>query len=434
MSTEWSRTTKYLVGIGLVLFGLYVLYLSRSVLSILIIAGLIAFLLMPLVDFFNGRCRLPRGLAVLLAYLILIVIVLLAPLIFLPPVIDGINFLLVIDYQSLIDGIQEWTEQALINLTNFDTVVLGYKFDLAPVVEPALDLVKDTGQSASISLPSLETIIQSLRSAANITYGFATNVAGVVFSSVLTLLLTLLSAVYMTLDAHKFTDRLVNIVPPPYRPEMAMLLHRLNKTWRAYLRGQLYLMLIIGVLTWVGATAIGLPGAFPLAVIAGVMELIPNLGPFLAAVPAVIVGLIQGSTYLPVNNLIFALIVIGLYILIQQVENTFVVPRILGEAVDLHPLVVLIGVVVGANVGGILGALLAAPVIATIREIVSYLYAKILGEDPFPPLDEDAEATRLSLQARGQLLFARIQELIRQPTIDTSQVTEEAQADVSKKG
>jgi predicted PurR-regulated permease PerM len=171
-------------------------------------------------------------------------------------------------------------------------------------------------------------------------------------------------------------------------------------------------MIIIGVVTWVGATAIGLPGAFPLAVIAGVMELIPNLGPFLAAIPAVIVALIQGSTYLAVNNLIFALIVIGLYFLIQQLENTFIVPRILGEAVDLHPFVVLIGVVIGANVAGILGALLAAPVIASGREIISYLYAKILGQDPFPPEDEKSEVVTVSWQEQGRQLITRGQQLV----------------------
>jgi predicted PurR-regulated permease PerM len=171
-------------------------------------------------------------------------------------------------------------------------------------------------------------------------------------------------------------------------------------------------MLIIGVVTWIGSTAIGLPGAFALATIAGVMELIPNLGPFLAAVPAVIVALIQGSTYLGVNHLTFALIVIGLYVVIQQIENTFIVPRVLGEAVNLHPLVVIIGVIVGANVAGILGALLAAPVIASIREILGYLYAKILGEDPYPPQPVQPEEVTPSLLEQIRLLWARGQQFI----------------------
>jgi hypothetical protein len=102
-------------------------------------------------------------------------------------------------------------------------------------------------------------------------------------------------------------------------------------------------------------------------------------------------------------------------------ENSFVVPRILGEAVDLHPIVVLIGVVIGANVAGILGALLAAPVIASGREIVSYLYAKILGEDPFPQEDEKPEVVSVSWQeqgrqwlARGQMLASKVRHMLQE--------------------
>ena len=431
MSTAWNRTTKYLVGVGLVLFGLYVLYLSGPVLPMLVIAALVSFLVLPLVNFFNGRLKVPRGLAVLLTYLLVAIVLLLSPLIFLPPVINGFNFLLNIDYDSLVVRVQEWMVQTLLHLQSVDFHMLGFSLDLKPIVAPALALVQDTSSSISLSLPSIETIVRSLRSAVNLTYGFATNIAGAVFTSILTFFVTLLSSIYMTVDAPKFTQRLLNIVPAPYRSEIAILLKRLNQTWRAYLRGQLYLMVIIGVLTWLGATAIGLPGAFALAVIAGVLELIPNLGPFLAAVPAVVVALIQGSTYLPVNNLVFALIVIGLYVLIQQIENTFLVPRILGEAVDLHPLVVLIGVIVGTNVAGILGALLAAPVIASVREIVSYLYAKILGEDPFPPETEEPKPETRSWSERFRLLTERWRQLL-QPGSNPSTPTavEEIQADI----
>ena len=389
---------------------------------------------MPLVGFFNQRCRIPRALAVLLSYVIVAIVVLLSPLIFLPPIIDGFNFLLNIDYDSLVLNIQNWLAQTLMNLKDADIRLLGYYVDLATVVQPALELVQNTTTSVSLSLPSFDMVVRSVRSAANLTYGFATNVAGAVFTSVLTVIITLLSAVYLSLDAHKFTGRFLRTVPAPYRPEIATLLKRLNRTWRAYLRGQLYLMVIIGVLTWIGASAVGLPGAFALAVIAGVLELIPNLGPFLAAIPAVVVALIQGSTYLPVSNLVFALIVIGLYVLIQQIENTFLVPRILGEAVDLHPLEVLIGVIVGTSVAGILGALLAAPVIASGREIVSYLYAKILGEEPFPPDQEEQEPIIISWRERARLLATRFQQLFNQPPADSAQVAaEDPQVDSSSK-
>lgn len=168
-------------------------------------------------------------------------------------------------------------------------------------------------------------------------------------------------------------------------------------------------MFIIGLITWMGGTALGLPGAFALAIIAGAMEIIPGLGPFLAAVPAVMVALIQGSNHLDVSHFIFALIVAGFYWGVQQIENNIIVPRVLGEAVELHPLVVMVGVVVGASVGGILGALLAAPVIASTKAIVSYLYAKILDQDPFPPQTEEAPEIRPFSWEQVKSLWHRVQ-------------------------
>jgi len=100
MNTEWSTPTKQIVGVGLAIFGLYILYISSSVITLVIIAALIAFLLMPIVDFFHHRLKLPRGVAILLAYLLSIIAILLAPLIFIPPIISGFNFLAGIDYQG----------------------------------------------------------------------------------------------------------------------------------------------------------------------------------------------------------------------------------------------------------------------------------------------------------------------------------------------
>jgi predicted PurR-regulated permease PerM len=127
------------------------------------------------------------------------------------------------------------------------------------------------------------------------------------------------------------------------------------------------------------------PGALSLAIIAGLLEVVPNLGPVVATIPAVVVALLQGSTYLPVNNVVLALIVIVFYIVVQQLENSLIVPRVLGEAVELPALVVMSGVLIGGSVAGILGALLATPVIATGREVLFYLYRKLLGQPPFPP-------------------------------------------------
>ena len=125
-----------------------------------------------------------------------------------------------------------------------------------------------------------------------------------------------------------------------------------------------------------------MPGALYLGIIAGLLEIIPTLGPIIAAVPAVIVALIQGSVSLPISHLAFAGLIILFYILVQQLENNLIVPRVLGAALELSPLIVMTGIVVGASVGGILGALLATPVIATGREVLHYIYRKMQVQEP----------------------------------------------------
>ncbi len=110
------------------------------------------------------------------------------------------------------------------------------------------------------------------------------------------------------------------------------------------------------------------------------------MGPTLATIPAVLVALTQGSDTLAVygiNNVGFALITVGLYFVIQQVESSILVPRIIGNSVNLHPIIVICGVVIGLNVGGILGAFLAAPLFASLRVLGSYIHAKLLDYPPF---------------------------------------------------
>ena len=406
MSTDWNKTTKHIVAVGMVLFGLYLLYLSGPVLKILVIAALVAFLLMPVVTFLHNRLKIPRVLATLLSYLVLIVAILLAPLVLLPPAIDGFNVLAGIDYQAVGGNLFHWTEDTLVTVSQVETSILGFTVDLSGVAKPALEALRNTSLTELIALPSFENIFTSVRSTLTLTVNVATSLAGSVAAGALAVILTLLYSIYFSLDADKLGPRFLRVVPEPYRPEIATLISRLSATWRAYFRGQIMLMFTVGTITLIGNSALGLPGAFSLAVIAGLLELIPNFGPFIAVVPAVIVALLQGSTYWGVNNFIFALMVISFYILVQQVENNFIVPRVLGGAVKLHPLVIMGGVVIGASVAGIVGALLAAPVIASGKEIMSYLYAKILSQDPFPPTEEASNEEPILWQERLQGLWA----------------------------
>jgi len=132
----------------------------------------------------------------------------------------------------------------------------------------------------------------------------------------------------------------------------------------------------------------------------------------------VVVALFTGSSFLPLSNFWFAALVVGLYILIQQFEGNLLVPRILGRSLNLHPLVVLIGIIVGGSLAGILGMLLAAPVLATLRIVARYVFYRLYDRDPFAEPDEPVEeipASEPSLVKRaGQIALQRLQEKIEQ--------------------
>jgi predicted PurR-regulated permease PerM len=126
-----------------------------------------------------------------------------------------------------------------------------------------------------------------------------------------------------------------------------------------------------------------------LGILAGLLEVIPSLGPILATIPAVVLAFLFGSSHLTVENWVFTLIVIAFYVVVQMIENQILVPYVLGDAVDLPPLIVIIGVVIGGSAFGLLGVFLATPVISTGREVFMYLYDKILEPPPEPEPPEE---------------------------------------------
>jgi len=380
LNSTWDAPTKRIVSILLGVLLVYVLYLSKAVLPFLIIAALIAFLLVPIVSFLHTRLHLPKWLAVILSYVLMILFILLFPLILIPAMADAFGDINV-DLVALSRDFLVWLTATL---ESYRTIqILGIPYDFSSVVDPALDTLKNISPARFI--PSLDTLIASIPSTLQLTWGVASNVLGTIISAILAMMLTFVFSIYLTTDGGNFVQNFIALTPENHRDEAIELHRRIKAIWSGYFRGQFILAVIIGLLTWIVGLSIGLPGALALAVIAGAMEILPNLGPILAAVPALLVALVQGSTTLDTSNLTFTLIVLIAYFLIQQVENNLVVPKILGDAVELHPIFVMAGVIVGATVGGLLGALIAAPSIASIRILLSYTYSKILDEDPFPP-------------------------------------------------
>jgi predicted PurR-regulated permease PerM len=326
-----------------------------------------------------------------LVYLGLAILVPVVILLTIPAITDALVYVGNLDYEIILQSSAEWLRSTLTTIKAAQLPVAG----LDAYVDRAVDTVLIAFQPFSptaVVPPSLEAILQPLSSALRSVVEAGANLVGTVISQAVRIGFIFLVSIYISLEAHTYRDTLLQTAPAAYRPEISILLDRIEQVWNAFFHGELILMLVVGVTTTIGLAALGMPGALYLGIFAGLLEIIPNLGPIIAAVPAVIVALILGSVSLPISHLSFAVLIILFYIVVQQVEDKLIVPRVLGAALELSPLIVMVGFVVGASVGGILGALLATPVIASGREILHYIYRKMQEEEPIQIENADPEA------------------------------------------
>lgn len=389
---QWSRETKTIVTVIMLAIAVILILLARSVLPLLALAAVLAYIFQPVVGWLV-RHRVPRGLAAGLCILLILLLLAAASSVLVPAIVDGVRTL----YDILV-RLPDVLLQARNSLVESGTVVeiLGVQMDLPEVVLAYEEELRQalTQLRAPAVAELVNYIIEGIRTAGGLfrtAAGIASGMVTVVFSGLLLLIYTF----YLSKDAYQLRPWLSNLVLPSYREELDDLLNRLGEVWRSFFRGQIILSLTVGFVTTVTMVGVGLPGALVLGILAGLLEVLPNLGPVLALIPAVLVALIQGSTYLPLTNFQFALLVSGIYVLIQQLENNILVPRIMGSSLNLHPLFVLIGVVVGARFAGVLGAFLAAPVLATLKVLAMYALAKITDQDPFPaPEPEPAKVPK----------------------------------------
>jgi len=157
----------------------------------------------------------------------------------------------------------------------------------------------------------------------------------------------------------------------------------MNKIWGAFLRGQLILVFLIGITTSIVMSVLGLRGAIGLGILAGILDIIPSLGPLVAGVIAGLIALIFGSSSLGLSNLVFAALVVGIFLVIQQIENIWWRPQIMGQTLKLHPGLVFVGVIGALTLSGILGALVIVPLMATVGVLGRYVRAKLRDEPPW---------------------------------------------------
>jgi len=363
-------------GVLIVLSGFLLLYLLRSLVVGFTVAFLIAYMLHPVLNWVTARTKIPRGLAAFLILLIFLLIILGAT--------TGLGLTLserIVDLANYLTTIAEQLPAQIQSLADFSLKIGPWTLDLGS--EGISPLLSNLASSLSPLLAQAGTLLGSVALAAA--------------SAITSFLLIMVISFYLLKDFDRIRPALVRLAPPVYREDVAFLLGETNRVWRAFLRGQVLLGVVIGVLSGASMFIIGLDFPIIIGVISGFLELIPMFGPVISAIIAVLVGMFQASNPFGVTPLAYALIIVAIFTVIQQVENTVLVPRILGENLNLPPLVVFMAILAGGVLAGFFGVLLASPTVATSRLYLSYVYNKVadLEGRPSPAVEMRPPSSRL---------------------------------------
>lgn len=191
------------------------------------------------------------------------------------------------------------------------------------------------------------------------------------FSGLFTFFTILVMAVYFLLGRdHLYTYFTVFFRTSDKKDRSKRMIDLIESSLGSWVRGEFLLMLTIGIMSFIGLTILNIPYALPLAIFAGFMEALPNIGPTLSAIPAVLVAMISVSP-------VMAGVTTILYILIQQIENNFIVPQVMKHATGIRPLTTIVLILIGFRFGGVLGALLSIPIYIVGREVLSQFSPEI---------------------------------------------------------
>lgn len=192
------------------------------------------------------------------------------------------------------------------------------------------------------------------------------------FGTLVGLITLLVLTFYLILEWEKVVKLIASPFTGRQEKRVMVFVTTLERDLGRWLRGQLTLSFIVGILVYVGLAFLGIPAALPLALIAGILEIIPIIGPILSAVPALIIAL----TLSP----ILAIVTAALYFIVQQLENNLIVPTVMSKTVGVNPLVTIIALMIGAKLAGIIGVILAVPTVLVIRTIFKHLV--VVKEEP----------------------------------------------------
>jgi len=320
VTIEFSFNTLFWV-LGIIL-SLWLVIQIREILVSVLLAFILAMAVAPLVDLLQKR-KIPRALSISLIYLIIIAVMVLVFRLIIPPVINQLGGI----YQNR----------------------LGYVDTISGYFGPVAANIK-------INMLSAFDKIGSTISTTNFS-GIFSSAKGVFIGLIDTILVFVLSF-YFLLSKKGPENIIIAYVPKKHQKRTTVIYKKISQKMSYWLRGQVFLGLIIFVVNWVGLSILGVKYALTLAIISGILEVLPVIGPWIAGILAVTVALTV-SPFL-------AIIVAAWFVLVQQLENHIIVPQVMRKSLGLNPIVVILAILIGGNLLGIIGILISVPVASAV--------------------------------------------------------------------
>lgn len=327
-----------------------------SVISPIFIGFIVAWLFEPLVSWLQKK-KVPRILGCLISYLIIFGVLLLLLYLLIPTFVDQIK-----DFAATIPDLIRNSKNILDKFFEMFSRLTDIK--VSGVKKEVYETLEKFGVALTTNIPAA-----------------LINLGKNIFSGGVTFVLGLMIGFYMLFDFDKLNRTIENTIPKKWRKNYHELGTRLNVSLRNYFQGLLLIMVLIFITQSIGLTLAGLQAPLIFALFCALTDVIPYFGPYIGAIPAVIVGF----TISPITGLL----VIASIVVVQAIENNFYQPLIMGHTMKLHPVTIMIGLLLFQHFFGIVGMIVATPVIAALKEIFNYLDEKlhikkrIIGEENF---------------------------------------------------
>jgi len=319
---------------------LWFLYIERAILTPFILAAIFAYIFNPIVNFFYHKLKFPRTLSVIVIYLVIILGIVFVGIFFSKRAVDES-----LELRSEAYSITKTAKNEINNLPDW--------------IKPTVSDTLSTFEKSTLTYPSVFSFFPKA------------------FSRILSFIIFLFAAFYFLKEGRNMLDKFLNFIPNDYKVEVDILIRRINSVLGGYLRGQVFLVFFVSLVLFICLTILGIKFSLILAVFSGFAEIVPIIGPIVAAAVVALISFIGGSSNFNLTPIQIALSVVIIYTVVRQLQDYLVNPYIMGKITKLHPLIILFAVIAGEHTAGILGLILAVPIAGILKIIFEYSLDKV---------------------------------------------------------